>query len=288
MKQLLRYSLLGVFLFTCSGIDSAQPVGEGELIPVFVLPSVLPEASGMIEYNNMLYIINDGGDGPWIYGLDPATGVVEKKINIYASNIDWEEITQDENNIYIGDFGNNSGTRKDLKILIIKKSDLNNDTVRPSGIINFSYSDQTTFSTANQNTPFDCEAFVVSQGKVILFSKDWTKNNTKVYTMPATPGTYSAQPVKTFETQGLVTGAAYSEGRLILTGYNPESYYSPFIFIADNFSFANATYGNRVRISFPGSTFVQVESVIITGTGEVRLASEANPLAFATLYKAVY
>jgi hypothetical protein len=71
MKQLLRFSISGVFLFTCNCIDSAPPPGRVRLIASFVLPSVLPEASGMIEYDNTLYLLNDGENGPGFTDLTP-------------------------------------------------------------------------------------------------------------------------------------------------------------------------------------------------------------------------
>jgi hypothetical protein len=287
MNRSIRLSALIVFLVLCCETESAPP-GQGELIPLWLLPGELPEASGMIEYNGLLWLINDGDRGPWVYGLDPSTGLVMRKVFVNGANIDWEEITQDENNIYIGDFGNNSGSRKDLKILICSKADFANDTVRPAGIINFSYSDQQDFTSKNENTSFDCEAFLVYRQTVLLFSKDWITKKTTVYSMPSQPGTYSAMPGNVFATGGLVTGAAFKNGRLVLIGYNPDTYYSPFLFIADDFNFSTKTYGNRVRIDFPSSTFTQAESVIITSNDEIRIATETNPLSFARLFAVKY
>jgi len=286
MKNLFNYTLLAICLVTCSGTENVP--GEGELLLLWDLPGELPEASGMIEYDGLYWMINDGDRGPWIYGLDPLTGSLERTVYVNGSNIDWEEITQDENNIYIGDIGNNSGSRKDLRILIFDKAAFASDTISPKGTISYSYSDQSDFTPADQNNSFDCEAFRVDQGTVLLFSKDWKTLKTKVYSMPALPGTYSAQPKSTFDTKGLVTGAAYDKGKMVLVGYNPDAYYAPFLFIADDFSFNTASYGNRVRIDFPSSTFIQAESVIMTSNGDIRIASEANPLAFARMYSAKF
>ena len=38
-----------------------------------------------------------------------------------AKNDDWEELAEDDEFIYIGDFGNNNGKRKNLCIYIIRK-----------------------------------------------------------------------------------------------------------------------------------------------------------------------
>jgi hypothetical protein len=39
-----------------------------------------------------------------------------KTLKVNAKNTDWEALTNDGNNFYIGDFGNNDGSRRDLTI----------------------------------------------------------------------------------------------------------------------------------------------------------------------------
>ena len=89
------------------------------------LPKSVQETSGLIFFDKQLWTINDSGNKPEIYQLDTSNGNVVRKIVISNSvNKDWESITQDEENVYIGDFGNNSGNRKDLCILKIPKSEI--------------------------------------------------------------------------------------------------------------------------------------------------------------------
>ena len=91
-----------------------------------------------------------------------------------------------------------------------------------AGIINYSYEDQTDFTpAANYSTPWDCEAFVVLDDSVILFTKDWQSNQTSLYTLPAKAGNYTAKFRKRYNISGLVTAAAWSKSKkeLLLLGY---------------------------------------------------------------------
>jgi hypothetical protein len=153
-----------------------------------------------------------------------------------VTNHDWEDITQDNDYIYVGDFGNNiDGSRKDLKFYKVSKQSISNisgssGTIPLSDIqiINFSYPDQTTFCPVDfpctgDNTRFDCEAVIYDNGKLHLFTKDWVTNNTtQHYSVPATAGTYVATKLDNFTTGGvLITGATkLNDMTIALLGYN--------------------------------------------------------------------
>lgn len=60
-----------------------------------------------------------------LYGFNLKTSHVEITLQIVnTANIDWEDIAQDNQHIYIAETGNNLGNRTDLKVLKIKKSDI--------------------------------------------------------------------------------------------------------------------------------------------------------------------
>ena len=66
------------------------------------LPATINEISGIIYFDGKLYGHNDSGGQPAIYEIDTSTGAITKTITLQgASNIDWEDITQDDKNIYI-------------------------------------------------------------------------------------------------------------------------------------------------------------------------------------------
>ena len=186
------------------------------------LPDVINETSGLLYFNNRLITHNDSGDTANLYEIDLATGNVSRIVSITnATNVDWEDITQDNTHIYVGDIGNNSGSRQDLKIYKIAKADyLSSDTITAE-IINFSYNEQTIFTSSFNNHNFDAEALSFYNSNIILFTKNWTDNTTDVYEIPTTAGNYNLSRIASFNTEALVTGSTYnaSNDSFLLCGY---------------------------------------------------------------------
>ena len=224
------------------------------------LSDSLRETSGLIAFDNLLWTHNDDHDTT-IYGLD-SNGNIQKKIKLEkVKNNDWEEISQDSSYLYIGDFGNNyRGNRRDLHILRIeKKSFLSNKPVIDT--IAFSYSNQTDFSLQKKNTTdFDCEAFVVSQDRIYLFSKQWTQTKTSVYVLPKTPGKHIAQLKTTLNVEGLITGVTLlsSEKGIVLCGYS--KMLQPFLYLLYDYKNNDFSTGNqrKIKLSLP---FHQIEGI---------------------------
>jgi hypothetical protein len=275
---------LALILFTCNLLD--DKVIEDELIKIHNLPDEINESSGMVESGNLLWIINDSGNEPMIYGYNYQQNTIERRVFVAdAVNTDWEELTQDAGHFYIGDFGNNVGDRKDLRIYIIDKTALQtSDTVTPSGVIGFSFEDQTDFTPANQNTSFDCEAFIVIDDSLVLFTKDWLTEQTKLYKLPAKSGTYSAEFIKQFDASGLVTASAYNTENktLLLLGYRD---YIPFIWEIPDFSLDNLTFNHGSRSDFTEFLGAQTESIAIMADGSIYVASEESPLVSASFFR---
>jgi hypothetical protein len=277
--------LIASMLSTCS---SSGDLTEGKLVILQELPAVLSENSGMAEFNGLLWFINDGGNEPLLHGYNATTGRIERQVGIInVENIDWEEITQDESHVYIGDFGNNSGNRKDLRIIILDKQDiLESESVSPSGIIHFSYADQDDFTPAAQHNSYDCEAFLVFEDSILLFTKDWIREETSIYSLPSKAGEYQASMRKRFDNSGLITGSAYleSEKQLVLLGYVN---YVPFIWIIHDFDILNMHVDNAVRIDFNSSLAVQTEALVISDNRSIKIASEQAVFP-ARLYRAEF
>lgn len=245
------------------------------------LVNTLSETSGLINWNDCIWTFNDNDDIN-IYALDTLNGNIVQSCTLTGTlNKDWEEISQDNDFIYIGDFGNNSsGNRTDLKILRVRKNSI---LVNPLKIdaINFSYSDQTDFNPAgSNNTDFDCEAFIVSADSIYLFTKQWISRKTSVYSLPKSPGTYIARKRLTCDVHGLITGAVYLQSKklIALCGYNinystliPEL--DPFIFLLYDFTGYDFFSGNKrkLNISLP---YHQVESITTTNGLKYYISNE--------------
>lgn len=202
----------------------------------FELPNDVRETSGLLFLNGKIITHNDSGDGPNLYEIDSLSGLVTRTISVTnASHIDWEDITQDENHIYIGDIGNNNGNRTDLKVYKVSKSDFLNSTSVSAEIISFSYEDQTNFTSSPNNTNFDSEALAYYDNKLYIFTKNWINFQTNVYTIPADRGSYSAKKVSSYNTESLVTGVSYNKNddSFMLTSY--DSNLNVFLFFIDRF-----------------------------------------------------
>lgn len=227
---------------------------------ILKLSDSLRETSGLVAFDNLLWTHNDDHDTN-IYGMD-SNGKIQKKIKLNnVNNTDWEEISQDDTHIYIGDFGNNSqGNRTDLHILRIeKKSFLMNQPVVDT--ISFSYSNQTDFTPKKSNTTnFDCEAFVVSPDSIYLFTKQWSHKQTSVYVLPKINGKHIAQIKETLKVEGLITGATLlaSEKGIVLCGYTKKL--KPFLYLLHDYKNHDFSTGNqrRIKLSMP---FHQAEGI---------------------------
>jgi len=196
------------------------------------------ETSGLIFFDNSAWTFNDSGGKPEIYRVNPDDGKIAQKLIIEnADNKDWEDITQDDDYIYIGDFGNNAGNRKDLKIYKVKKDQLDdgkNITVSAE-IISFKYTDQKSFTVNYRKHDFDCESVISYKDRLLLFSKNWENGKTKMYSLSKAPGDYTISTKSGFDVNGLITGADYCEenNKLVFIGYEN---YENFIYLFQDFN----------------------------------------------------
>ena len=216
-----------------------------------VLPTSVIESSGMIIWNNKLITHNDSADSK-LYELDSLSGALIQTYTLPTLNTDWEEISQDEEYIYVGDFGNNAhGNRANLHIIrITKESLLAGSPVVDT--INFTYQDQISLaSVPNNTTNFDCEAFIVKDGFIYLFTKQWSAQSTSVYKLSIEPGNHVAELLLNYPINGMVTGATYNieKNILALTGYN--NTLSPFIMLLSDFEGDSFFSGNKRRVNIP-------------------------------------
>lgn len=216
------------------------------------------ESSGVQYDNGVIWTHNDSGNANEIFKADTTTGNLLQRVTISnAANNDWEDITSDSSYIYVGDFGNNNGTRTDLKVLKIDKAQLTNTAAVISvtaQIINFSYADQTSF-TSNGSTNFDCESMFSLNGSLYLFTKDRGDFQTRVYRLSKTPGTYTLSPYTSYNVNGKITGADYNKQKkeVVLIGYMSSSRNSFFYFLND-FTSDLFFSGNKRRIELGNST----------------------------------
>lgn len=203
------------------------------------LPPTLNEIS-TLEYEKedknvaSFWGLNDSDSKPELYRFDAKTGKIINTIFITnAPNIDWEEMSSDDNRIYFADFGNNLGKRKDLAIYFIQKSNIyysKSYQQLKAEKIEFYYPDQETFQFKNMTTNWDAEAFFVYQNQLHIFTKEWSNMSTSHYVVPIDSSKkHAAKKLETFPTNYAVT-AAYidadvnsSTKGVYLLGYTKEA-----------------------------------------------------------------
>ncbi len=217
--------------------------------PIAELPADLEEASGLAFFGHRLWTHRDGGNGTDLYVIDTLTGeVLQTFPQLGLLNVDWEDLAEDADYFYIGDFGNNVGNRNDLRIYKLKKADLLAGIVAP-GVINFSFSDQTDFTAAYNANDYDCEAFFALGDSLHLFSKNWLDHKTRHYTLPKTPGMQVAQLRDSLEVGCLVTAADCAEdGEIVLLGYN-SSTSETFLWLLFDYPNSEFFKGNKRKIN---------------------------------------
>ena len=273
MKIITLISILVLGISSATGQISAA-------VEKFTLPASLSESSGAIFFNSKLITHNDSGGESKLYELDTISGLVTREVTISnATNVDWEDITQDGTSIYIGDIGNNvSGNRTNLKIYKISKSDyLSSETVNAQ-IIAFNYSDQTDFTpTTANNTEWDAEALVSFDAtNLILFTKNWVNGTTKGYLLPKASGAYSVSPLATtLNSGGLISGGTYNPltEKFYLIGYT--NILQPFVWVSEGFSGSDVFSGTNIKTSLTPFGFEQAESIAYVDESRYFITSES-------------
>ncbi|WP_034062448.1 hypothetical protein [Lacinutrix jangbogonensis] len=177
--------ILSLLFFSCN---------TGELEVLANIDNSLEEVSAiaLVKNSNLYWVIEDAGNKNKLYALD-SKGNIEKTITITnAKNIDWEELTTDnDNNIYIGDFGNNNHKRKAFTIYKVSNIE-NNEKEAIAGI--------TTFTLPENTKSQDFESFFLWNNYFYLFTKN--HKHTDVYKVENKIGNHVAQLITTHKFKG--------------------------------------------------------------------------------------
>lgn len=283
MRRMRKALLVGLFLML-SPLAKAQE--EGKLSPLFspILKSELPqevkETSGLFFHNGLLWTHNDSGGKPILYALDTTSFEVVQKMTLSnAKNKDWEDVCSDGETVYVGDFGNNKGKRKNLRIYTFPLSAIpeEGDATIDVDSITFCFGDQTSFDHKKQEHDYDCEAIFATQDYLYLLSKGWATGTTRLYRLSKTPGNYVAEVVNGFDSQGLITGADYDREKhlLVLVGY-VKNIWKPFMYLIFDFDETGVKLANR-RFEMPQLAGAQTEGICFFDDGLCYVTAETSP-----------
>jgi hypothetical protein len=280
-------TLIDVSTYTASAQDTKIP--DGSITTLAHLPAVLKESSDVIvTKKGTLWTIIDSKI-PSVYNITEE-GVIKRFVYLNHKNLDWEDMAQDDRgNVYVGNFGNNSNKRKDLKIIKIGALDsLRSDTIINGQLIHFTYPDQKAFPPPKSQMNFDMEAMIAFNNSLYLFSKNRTEpftGYTKVYKLPTTPGTYVAELVDSVNLgpghmlDTWVTGADLSPDKKILALLSHDKVWLFYCFQGDKF------FSGKKKVIELG-TFSQKEGICFINNTEFYLTDELyRDILGGNLYK---
>ena len=206
MKKLLT---LITFLFLCSSYSQ-------KLTKDIRLSKKIDETSGLEIIDGQFITHNDSGGDPKLYYLDKKGKIVFERTLEGVKNNDWEDITKDDQFIYVANMGNNFDTRKNLSIV---KTPIDSSSSEAE-LIEFNYPEQVKFTTAYNKSQYDAEALITIDDYLIILTKNKLKKITEIYALPKIAGKYEAKKIGSLNTQSIITGGDYDPDTklLALTG----------------------------------------------------------------------
>lgn len=229
LPLLLIFALsIGVYAAVAAPSDALdtppwQPTGK------YTHPDI-QESSGIVtsqQFEGVYWTLNDSGNPATLYATK-LNGELIQEIAVRGSeNYDWEALGIDsENQLWIGEIGNNSRLRQDLKVVVIAEPDPFNDT-EAEVIASYPY------QYPNENV--DAEGLFIAEGIPYIVSKE--QERAVLYRFPTLqPDTKQVLvSVGEFAEAKLVTGAGLSEDgtRLAVCTYDALWVYDG---TADNFT----------------------------------------------------
>lgn len=290
MRKTLLLTL--AFLLTAPFMR-AQEEGYAGYTPLFapefksLLPEEVKETSGLFFHNGRLWTHNDSGGQPILYGLDTTNFEVVQRIKLVnAKNKDWEDVCTDGENVYVGDFGNNKGKRKNLRIYIFPLAEIpaEGDAEITVDSIRFSFADQTEFKHEKHAHDYDCESMFATDEALFLFSKGWATGTTRLYRLSKQPGTQVAEVVNGFDSKGLITGADYDRENhvLAIVGY-VNKVWLPFLYLIYDFDDMGTNLPNR-RFELHNYLGHQTEGICFYEPGKCFLTAETSPTTTSRVF----
>lgn len=259
------------------------------LVLITTLDETLKETSGLLYYDNKIFTHNDSGWPNEIYVVDTITGEISVTILLPgADSIDYEDMAESDEYIFVADVGNNFGNRDDLSIYRITKSELVffADVINvPTQKITYEYEDQDVKANSKTHN-FDCEAVIFYNDSLYLFTKNRIDLKTNMYVIPNEIGHHTARLVDSFNANGLITGADISSdgSKLILIGYNKPA--DVFLWIFTNFYGSDFFKGDYQYVNLgPFNNVGQAEAVCFYEPNKVFISSEKISGKDAKLYR---
>lgn len=124
------------------------------------------ESSGIARshrYDGVYWTLNDSGNSPHLFAVRRDGSLIREFPVEGATNVDWEGMFLDDRGIWVGEIGNNSWKREDLKLYLVPEPDPYRDTTTVvEAVYPYHYPDQNP----------DAEGLIVHNGLPFIISKE--------------------------------------------------------------------------------------------------------------------
>ena len=284
MKNYYFLSLL--IIFSCTNEKEInQTIDSAEILNKIELPKIINETSGLEIYNNNFITHNDSGGEPSLYVFNEKGEIIEtielnKNSSQQIENNDWEDITNDNEYLFVADTGNNFGNRDNLNIIRVSKK----DSLIVDGVIEISYLNQESFFPRPKHK-YDAEALVIIDDKIVLFSKDREGLNSDLYLIDKTlSGSQTLTSSSSYNVNTLITGGDYNEENnlLALVGYNSRE--EQHLILFNNFVLTDLKNNTFVKYKIPLER-AQIEAIKIIDEKTFWVTSEDEGIGSPFMYK---
>lgn len=254
--------LMMLMVLPVVGVPSATAAADedSQAVPVFAFEGDrIDESSGLADGGDVLFTVNDSGDGPFVYAVDKATGETVA-VTTYADHgvADVEAVAGDARRLWVGDIGDNQRARTDVEVYRLRPAVTDDRAVTADR-----------FALTYPNGPRDAETLLVhpATGRLYVVSKAMLGGT--VYAVP--------QDLRTDRANEMRAVADLPPG-LVTDG----------VFLPDGDHVLLRTYSSAVVYTFPGfdqvATFAlppqrQGEAVTVDGGGHLYVSSEGSHAA---------
>ncbi|RUT73048.1 hypothetical protein [Ancylomarina longa] len=296
MKSFLFSTIFLLVLASCQHKSPTKELSEvsnlkdssSTIIPTIIYNPILvsdqlsakvDEQSGLVWYNQLFWINNDSDCAASLFAYN-RNGNLRKELRLsQAINLDWEDLTEDSTFLYIGDFGNNFGDRRDLRVLRLRKSQISKDSVSVQECekLKFEWADQKDFSKRKQTHNYDCEAFFAYKDSLYFFSKNWGDHKTRMYVMSKDTSYHKLKPNCEFDVDFMVTGADIrSDGKMVaLVGYKDFHTYMMILFQYQGTDFFG---GKQLFVDLKSLGRAQTEGIVFGENDSLFISTEQTKL----------
>ena len=286
-KSFKNYYFIILLIFSCSDFQENPEYESAVVLESIVLPKVINETSGLEILNEVFITHNDSGGEPILYFFN-LNGEITNSVKLEEKsfweiyNNDWEDITADEDYMFIADTGNNFGNRANLNIIKVKINDFSID-----GKIDIIYKDQEKFFSwfPRPKHKYDAEALFLIEDKIAVLSKDRSNLFTDLYLIDKESNSRQILESKiTYDVNSLITGGDYNKelNLLALVSYNSKR--NQYLILFEDFNLENLDKKKFRKIKIPIER-AQIEAIKIIDNNTFWITSEDEGIGSPYMYK---